>query len=293
MSFVSGQRTYVIAEIGANHNGDMDLARNMIDKAKACGADAVKFQSWDTTIFSEAVYEKNRFLDDDYRNRTDYTLKEIVDKFALGSDDLAELCGFCAKVGIDFACTPFTVDQLRCLVELGVPFIKIASMDITNPRLLKAAGRTDRPILLSTGFATLEEIDRAVGIIEAQGNRNIVLLHCVSLYPPEDHEVNLNNMDMLCAAFGYPVGFSDHTLGTEVSLAAIARGAVVLEKHFTLDKSMFGWDHHMSADPEELAVICRGAERIHAALGSSRRTWQWRRKRIRDFGLDCPPHGGL
>ena len=271
MMFAPGQKTYVIAEIGANHNGDMALARKMIDVAKDCGADAAKFQSWDTTIFSKTVYEKNYFLGDDYRNRSDYTLKEIVEKFALGFEQMRELRQYCAKVGIDFATTPFSVTQLEQLVALDPPFIKIASMDLTNPRILKAAGRTRLPVVLSTGFGTLEEIDRAVRLIEAEGNRDIVLLHCIALYPPADDEVNLDNVDMLRAAFGHPVGFSDHTAGTDISLAAIAKRAVVLEKHFTLDKTMFGWDHHMSVDPDELRTICHARYRIHAALGSTRR----------------------
>ena len=272
MTFAPGQKTYVIAEIGANHNGDMALARKMIDVAKECGADAAKFQSWDTTIFSRTVYEKNYFLGDDYRDRSDYTLKQIVEEFALGFEQMRELRRYCAEVGIDFATTPFNVPQLEQLVSLDPPFIKIASMDLTNPRLLKAAGRARLPVLLSTGFGTLEEIDRAVRLIEGEGNRDIVLLHCIALYPPADDEVNLDNMDMLRAAFGYPVGFSDHTTGTEISLAAIAKRAVVLEKHFTLDKTMFGWDHHMSADPDELRAICQARDRIHAALGAARRT---------------------
>lgn len=271
MRFPTGQPTYVIAEIGANHNGDMDLARKMIDTAKDCGADAVKFQSWDTSIFSAKVYEDNYFLGDDYRRRDDYTLKEIVDEFAVTPDQMAELRDYCVAVGIDFASTPFDLAQLQHLVDLDAAFIKIASMDVNNHRLLKAAGESGRPIVLSTGFATLDEIDRAVRWIEAAGNRDIAILHCVSLYPPEDGEVNLDNMDMLRTAFGYPVGFSDHTLGVEVSTAAIAKRAVVLEKHFTLDKDMFGWDHKMSCTPAELSAICAARDRIHAALGSTRR----------------------
>ncbi len=271
MKFSTGQPTYIIAEIGANHNGDMEIAREMIDTAKQCGADAVKFQSWDTSLFSAQVYEDNFFLGDDYRDRNDYTLKEIVDEFAVSPAQMKELRNYCAKVSIDFASTPFDLKQLGQLVEFDAPFVKIASMDVTNPRLLAAAGRTGRPILLSTGFATLAEIDRAVRWIEAEGNRDIAILHCVSLYPPEDGEVNLDNMDMLRATFGYPVGFSDHTVGIEISLAAIAKRAVVLEKHFTLDKEMFGWDHKASCTPDELAAICTARDRIHAALGSTRR----------------------
>jgi N-acetylneuraminate synthase len=272
VTFDQGRPTYVIAEIGANHNGDLDLARRMIKAAKDLECDCVKFQSWDTTIFSREVYEKNYFLSDDYRDRKDYSLKEIVAKFAFDFEKLRVMRDYCREVSIDFASTPFDPKQVQDLVTLDAPFIKIASMDLNNNEMLRAAARTGKPILLSTGFGTLGEIDHAVSTIEAEGNTKIVLLHCVSLYPPPDEMVNLNNMEMLQKAFHYPVGFSDHTLGFEISLAAIAKKAVVLEKHFTLDKKMFGWDHHMSADPAEMRVITRAVHRIHAALGTTRRT---------------------
>ncbi len=282
MRFAHGRPAYVIAEIGANHNGDMELARRLIDRAKACGADAAKFQSWDTTLFSKQVYDQNYFLEDDYRDREDTTLKAIVEEFAVGADEMAGLADHCRAAELDFLTTPFTVPQLEQAVGLGVPAIKIASMDLTNPRLLRAAGRSRLPVLLSTGFGTLAEIERAVRLIEAEGNRDIVVLHCVSLYPPDDREVNLDNMATLREAFGHPVGFSDHTVGTEIPLAAIALGAVVLEKHFTVDKTMFGWDHAVSADPGELEAICRGAARIHAARGSRRRVVGERERAKRD-----------
>ncbi len=270
--FENRETAYIIAEIGANHNGDMDLARKMIDEAKNCGADAVKFQSWDTTIFSASVYEQNYFLGDDYRNRSDYTLKEIVDAFAVTVAEMQELAGYCHSIGIDFSSTPFNERQVKELVDCGAPYVKIASMDIDNPRLLRCAAASGLPVVLSTGFSQLAEIDRAVRWLEQAGCRDIAILHCVSLYPPADDEVNLNNIDMLRTAFDYPVGFSDHTMGTEIPIAAIAKDAAIIEKHFTLDRDMFGWDHKMSCTPEELRTICTARDRLAKALGSSRRT---------------------
>lgn len=280
--FSDDQPAYLIAEIGANHNGDLELARKMIDVAKECGADSVKFQSWDTTIFSKVVYDKNYFLGDDYRDRKDYTLKEIVQEFAVTYDELKELRNYCNDVGIDFNSTPFNEKQLDDLVDLGVPFLKIASMDVTNPRLLRHAAQSGLPVVLSTGFAELDEIDRAVRWLEQGGCKEIVILHCVSLYPPNDDEVNLDNMDMLRETFGYPVGFSDHTIGTELPIAAIAKRAVIVEKHYTLDKTMFGWDHHMSCTPDELRAMCRARDRIYPALGSKRRRVGDRERQRRD-----------
>ena len=271
MQFQDGQKTYIIAEIGANHNGDMNLARQMIDRAKLIGCDCVKFQSWDTSIFSKQVYEENFFLNDDYRSRNDYSLEEIVSKFSVNPGEMAELKAYCDTKAIDFSSTPFEHSQVDDLISLDVPFLKIASMDLNNDYLLRHAAKTGKTILLSTGFATIEEIDHAVGTIEDFGNRNIIILHCVSIYPPKDKQVNLNNIEMLRHTFGYPVGFSDHTLGIEISLAAMAKGAVILEKHFTLDKDMFGWDHKISANQEDMATLVKGAERIFHALGSARR----------------------
>ena len=271
MLFQEGQKTYVIAEIGANHNGDIDLARKMIDCAKNLGCDCVKFQSWDTSIFSKKVYEDNYFLNDDYRGRNDYTLEEIVKEFSVSPEELAELKAYSDKKKIDFTSTPFEHSQIDDLVSLNAPFIKIASMDLNNDYLLRHAADTGKTILLSTGFGTMAEIDHAVGTIESTGNTNIVILHCVSMYPPRDDQVNLNNMDMLRQTFDYPVGFSDHTIGIDISLAAMAKGAVILEKHFTLDKEMFGWDHKISADPTEMEIIMKATSRIHEALGVSRR----------------------
>jgi sialic acid synthase SpsE len=270
MKFEDGQRPYIIAEIGANHNGDMDLARKHIDVAKQVGADSVKFQSWDKTLFSKKVYDDNYFLADDYRNRTDHTLETIVEEFALTREQLGELAAYCHQVGIDFASTPFEPSQVDPLVEFGAPWIKIASMDINNDRLLQKAGETGLPVVVSTGMASLGEIDDAVVMLEAANAAQIVLLHCTALYPTPVEEANLRNIETL-RQFGHPVGFSDHSLGPTLSLAAVALGAVVIEKHYTLDKEMFGWDHKMSMSPDEMQVLVEGSAQIHAAMGSPRR----------------------
>ena len=270
MIFEDGQKPYIIAEIGANHNGDMDLARKHIDVAKQIGADSVKFQSWDKTVFSKKVYEDNYFLTDDYRDRTDHTLESIVEEFALSREQMGELAAHCKQVGIDFASTPFEPSQVDPLVEFGAPWIKIASMDINNDRLLQKAGETGLPVVVSTGMASLGEIDDAVVMLEAANAAQIVLLHCTALYPTPIEEANLRNIETL-RQFGYPVGFSDHSLGSTLSLAAVALGAVVIEKHYTLDKDMFGWDHKMSMSPEEMKVLIDGSAQIHVAMGSPRR----------------------
>ncbi len=264
---------YVIAEIGSNHNGDMALARKLIEAAKAAGADCVKFQSWSKeSIFSRKTYEDNYFIADDYRNRTDHTLESIVEAYSISEEELLEMNAFARKLGLDCISTPFSFGEVDFLVDhLEAPFIKVASMDVNNYPYLDYIARKGLPIVLSTGLSELHEIDRAVRTIEEAGNRRIVLLHCVSIYPPRDDQVNLNNIDTLRTLYpDYPIGFSDHTLGFSIPLAAVAKGACIIEKHFTLDKNLEGWDHKVSATPEEMAVICRESKRIARALGSTR-----------------------
>ncbi len=265
-------KPYIIAEIGSNHNGDMDLARKLIIKAKEAGADCVKFQSWSKdTIFSKKVYKKNYFLADDYRNRNDYNLEDIVEKFSISESELSEIKKYADIADIDCISTPFSKREVDFLVdELKVNFIKVASMDLNNYPFLEYIAGKNLPIVMSTGLSTLSEIDRAVRRIEEAGNNELIILHCVSLYPPEDNQVNLNNMETLRKNYSYPVGFSDHTLGFSISLAAVAKGACIIEKHFSLDKNMFGWDHKISADFDELKTIVNESVRIHKAIGSYR-----------------------
>ena len=267
-----GEEPYIIAELGANHNGDMDLAKKLIIQAKDSGADCVKFQSWSkNSIFSKTVYSDNRFLQDDYRDRNDYTLEEIVDQYSISEAELKEIKHFTEEIGIDCTSTPFSNKEVDHLVnELNVDFIKIASMDLNNYPFLEYIATKNKPIVLSTGLSTLAEIDKAIQTIENTGNKQIVILHCIALYPPTDEQINLNNIDTLSRIYPYPIGFSDHTIGTCIPIAAMAKGACIIEKHFTLDKKMEGGDHAVSADKEELKIITKARSRISKALGSKR-----------------------
>lgn len=268
-------KPYVIAELGSNHNGDMELARKLIEEAKKAGADCVKFQSWSKdTIFSKKVYEDNYFLKDDYRNRTDYTLEEIVDEFSISEQELLEMAEICRRVGIDFSSSPFSKREVDFLVdECKAPFVKIASMDLNNYPFLRYVAGKNVPIVLATGLSELWEIDQAVRTIEEAGNHQIILLHCISVYPPKFTDIHLNNIHTLRNTYpDYPIGFSDHSLGVEIPTAAVALGSCIIEKHFTLDKEMFGWDHKISADPTELRALVDAAEHVYLAMGSTRRT---------------------
>tara|TARA_B100000579_G_scaffold438023_1_gene471018 strand:+ start:25543 stop:26604 length:1062 start_codon:yes stop_codon:yes gene_type:complete len=266
-------KPYVIAEIGANHNGDMSLAKKMIKIAAESGADCVKFQSWSAdSIFSKKVYDDNYFLNDDYRDRTDTNLKEIVEKFSITEDQLFEMKKYCDEYDIDCISTPFSFEEVDFLVDkLGVSFIKVASMDLNNYPLLEYFAKKNIPMIISTGLSELYEIDKAIKTIEEAGNKNIIILHCVSIYPPENHEVNLNRITSLQKIYpNYPVGFSDHSIGASLPIASIALGACVIEKHFTFDKDMEGWDHKVSADEQELKDICHGVKKVYESLGCSR-----------------------
>jgi len=269
---VSRNEPYIIAELGANHNGDMELARKLIDAAKDAGADCVKFQSWTkNSVFSKIKYEENSFLGDDYRDREDYSMEEMVDAFAISEAQLLDMKKYAGEIGIDCTSTPFSKKEADFLADkLNVPFIKIASMDMNNYPFLKYVAEKNKPIVFSTGLSELHEIDKAIQVIESTGNREIVILHCIAIYPTDDENVNLNNIDTLKQIYPYPIGFSDHSLGSSIALASVAKGVCIIEKHFTLDKEMTGWDHGISITPSELKTIVEESKRITKALGSSR-----------------------
>lgn len=266
----SGQPPYIIAEIGSNHNGDMELCKAIIDASVRAGADAVKFQSWsDTSLISDAEYENNPSYTDKHKHFG--SLKEMVQKYQFTPTQHQEINAYCSKKEITFLSTAFSKEEVDLLQGLNVPCFKIASMDINHLPLLEYVGSQKKPVILSTGMATLEEIKTAVDTLQKAGSTQVMVLHCVSLYPPDDALVHLNNITMLQSTFDLPVGFSDHTLGPSISLAAIALGACIIEKHFTIDKTLEGWDHAISADEVELKTIVNEGCKIHHALGSHQR----------------------
>ena len=263
---------YIIAEIGANNNGDMALAKKMIDSAFECGCDAVKFQSWNKkSLISNTGYKENTIFNDSKKKHFG-SLEEMVEKYYLRKEQHFELKSYCESKGIDFCSTPFSKEEVDLLNEVEVEFYKIASMDINNYPLLQYVAQFNKPILLSTGMANLGEIEKAVKIIESEGNSKIIILHCIAIYPPENEDLNLKNITTLQNTFGYPVGFSDHSLGFVASLTSVALGACVIEKHFTTDKSLPGWDHEISSSPEEMEKIVESSKIIYQVLGNLKRT---------------------
>lgn len=266
-----GEPPYIIAEIGSNHNGDMQLAKQLIGVAASCGADAVKFQSWSkSSLISEAEYARNTEYAD--KKRHFGTLEEMVEKYQFTLEQHREVVAYCREKEIAFLSSCFAPEEVDLLESLNVPAFKIASMDVNHLPLLEYVASKKRPVLLSIGMATLGEIERAVNVLQRGGTGPVALLHCISIYPPAYESINLRNITTLQQAFDVPVGFSDHTLGPAIPLAAIALGACIIEKHFTLDKDMEGWDHAISANPGELEVIVREGRNVFAALGSTVRT---------------------
>ena len=258
-----GKKPYIVAELNTSHKGKKDLAKKMIIEAKQCGCDAVKFQSWTSdSLYCRDYYEANPMS------------KRIVDGLSMNNEALLELAGFCKEIGIDFSSTPYSEEEVDLLCDqCQVPYIKVASMDINNIPFIRYIASKNTPIVLSTGMSTIEEIRNAVKEIEACNNNQICILHCVSVYPVENRDVNLNNMTMLKNEFPtHEVGYSDHTIGIESSCAATALGARMIEKHFTLDNSKIGWDNQMATEPREMKKLVTGCHTVFDTLGSYIRT---------------------
>jgi len=261
-----GESCFVVAEAGINHNGDIKLAKRLVDVAVDARADAVKFQTFKT----EKFISKNIVIPKHIKSAESFF--ETIRKLELSEKDHYELSGYCKQKGIIFMSTPLDNSCVDLLDTIGVPVFKIASCDLNNLPLVKYIAKKRKPIILSTGMGTMEEIKEAVEAIESNGNNNLILLHCVSAYPPKVEEINLKAMETLRNVFKLPVGYSDHTIGINISLAAVALGAKVIEKHFTLDKKMDGPDHAASANPKELKNLISGIREIEKSLGTGVKT---------------------
>jgi sialic acid synthase SpsE len=254
---------YFIAELNSSHLGKIDLAFEMIEAAKESGVDCVKFQSWsESSLYSKTYYQANPIA------------KRFVKKFSLSPSELRTLGDFCNDIGISFSSTPYSEEEVDFLVDQhDVPFIKIASMEINNHNYLDYIARKNVPIILSTGMADMEEVDSAVEVIMESGNENIALLHCVSIYPAPEEEINLNNIPTFLDKYpSLVIGYSDHTTGLGAPVSAIALGARIIERHFTLDPTVVGMDNQMATSPSDMERVIKACKESFRALGDYKRS---------------------
>lgn len=264
---MSYNKTFIIAEAGINHNGSLDIAILMVDAAVAAGADAVKFQTFKADKLVAAKAPKA-----DYQMKTtdsDESQLEMIRKLELDEAAYFTLYEYCQKKGIQFLSSPFDLESIDILENIGMKTIKIPSGEITNLPYLRKLGALNKQIILSTGMADLREIEDALGVLTDSGTplENITVLHCNTEYPTPFEDVNLRAMQTIGHAFGVAVGYSDHTLGIEVAVAAVALGAVVIEKHFTLDRSLPGPDHKASLETDDLKAMVQAIRNIEKTLG--------------------------
>ena len=256
----------IIAEAGVNHNGDVEIAKKLCLAAKEAGADVVKFQTWITEkIITQNVEQAEYQKENTGRDESQY---EMLKALELSYDEFREVKAYCDEIGILFASTADEEDSLDFLVELGIPFIKVGSGDVGNISYLRYIGSKKMPVILSTGMSTLADVEMSLHALREGGATDITLLHCTTNYPCPYDAVNLKAMDTLKHAFGLPVGYSDHTEGLEVPVAAVARGAGVIEKHFTLDRNMEGPDHKASMEPKAFKEMVQAIRHIETALGN-------------------------
>lgn len=260
---------YIIAEAGVNHNGSFELACKLVDAAKAAGADCIKFQ----TFKSKNLVSHNADKAEYQKAVTgDGSQLAMLKKLELSYDKFRKLKSYCDKVGICFLSAPFDFDSIEFLNSIDMPFWKIPSGEVTNLPYLIALARTGKPVVMSTGMCGMREIEVAIKVLREHGTKEIKLLHCNTEYPTPFEDVNLKAMQTMRDAFGLEVGYSDHTKGIEVPVAAVALGAAVIEKHFTLDKNMEGPDHKASLEPDELAEMVLSIRHIEKSLGTGNKT---------------------
>lgn len=259
---------FIIAEAGINHNGDINIAKKMIDVAKECGVDAIKFQTFKAEEF---IADKNEIYT--YKSQGKEireSMYEMFKRYEFTKDEWIEIVNYCSEKNIIFFSTPQNPSDLDFLMEIvDLPVIKVGADDLTNLELLTYYASKGKPMIISAGMAYISEIEDAVEVIRKESNNELVILHCVSSYPTEAQEVNLKKMNTIRQAFEVITGFSDHTIGTTAAVGAVALGAKVIEKHFTLDKYMAGPDHWFSSDIEEIKKLVNDIRYIEKSLGSS------------------------
>lgn len=259
-------RVFIIAEAGVNHNGDLQLARKLVDAAVEAGADAVKFQTFKAEEVVTPGAERAQYQKDNMPERDENQL-EMIKRLELSYAQFRELNDYCRQKGIIFLSSPFDLESIDFLAELGVPYFKIPSGEITNYPLLRRIAEKKRPVILSTGMATLGEVEGALRILREAGAKDITLLHCTTNYPALPEEVNLRAMLTMKQAFALPVGYSDHTMGIAVPIAAAALGAEMIEKHLTLDRNLPGPDHRASLEPGEFKELVVAIRQVEKSLG--------------------------
>jgi N,N'-diacetyllegionaminate synthase len=264
---MSKDKVLVIAEAGVNHNGSLETAKQLVDVASEAGADMVKFQTFSADRLVTISANKA-----EYQNQTTDASESqhaMIQKLELSREMHEDIIAYCKQSNIEFFSTGFDTQSIDMLVDLGLEQFKIPSGEITNLPYLRHIGKFGKPVILSTGMAILGEIEAALDVLETSGTqrKNITVLHCNTEYPTPMEDVNLKAMLAIRDAFGVKIGYSDHTLGTEVSVAAVAMGATVVEKHFTLDRTLPGPDHKASLEPEELKAMVQAIRNIEKAMG--------------------------
>ena len=275
------KRVMIIAEAGVNHNGNFDLAVRMADMAKAAGADIVKYQTFQPEELASCYAGKASYQKE--TTGAGESQLDMLKKLVLRPEEYRQLKVRCDEIGIGFVSTPFDLKSIELLRGVDMPFWKIPSGEVTNLPYLLAIAQTKKPVVMSTGMCGLEEVQAAMDVLRSNGTPEITLLHCNTEYPTPYEDVNLRAMAAMRERFGVEVGYSDHTRGIEVPIAAAAMGAVIIEKHFTLDRGMEGPDHKASLEPEELAAMVTAVRNIEKALGDGRKTVSPSEEKNRDI----------
>jgi N,N'-diacetyllegionaminate synthase len=272
---------YIIAEAGVNHNGSLETAYQLIDVAKKSGANAIKFQTFKSEKVISEKAEKAEYQKETTGN--DESQLDMVKKLELSYDSFKKIYKRCQEVGIKFISTPFDLDSVDFLNELGVDIFKVGSGDVTNYMMLKRIAHTGKKIILSTGMSTMEEVKNSVNFLYKEGCKELVVLHCVSCYPTQPEDLNLKCITSLQQELNIPIGFSDHTTGNEASIYSVCLGAEYIEKHFTLDKNSEGPDHRASLNSEELINFVSKIRECEIMMGSGIKICQEREKEVRQI----------